>query len=259
MKTKVNSDCNLKGKTRLLLIFAILTPSLFGCVLANPTLVVEPAPLQPITVAIHRSSATSVKLSSMCIIPFDPALPTQSDAMMPTKPPRKVQIDINPARSGEQIAELIERELIQHGLKVIDRKRIEYIMNEKKFNASDLVNNPKQLESIGRFAGCSAVMFGQVGSYGGRYTYKSQGGRIVMTPSYSIGFTFRIVDVINGEVLARGGAGATSRQLLSTTYELSYSDVMSGKAKELPGMDRVADLAVKRAVAPIIEVFNLGK
>ena len=80
-----------------------------------------------------------------------------------------------------------------------------------------------------------------------------------MTPSYSIGFTFRIIDVINGEVLARGGAGATSRQLLSTTYELSYSDVMSGKAKELPGMDRVADLAVKRAVAPIIEVFNLGK
>jgi hypothetical protein len=34
---------------------------------------------------------------------------------------------------------------------------------------------------------------------------------------------------------------------------------MSGKSKELPGLDRVADLAVKRAMAPIIEAFNLGK
>lgn len=257
MKTKL--ICHLKGKIRLLLIFIILIPPLFGCALANPTLVVEPAPLQPITVAINRNSATSVKLSSMCIISFDSALQIESEDMMPTEPPSKVQIDINTTRSGEQIAELIERELIQNGLKVIDRKRIEYIMNEKKFKASDLVDNPKQQESIGRFAGCSAMMFGQVGTYSGRYVYKSEGGRIVYTPSYSVGFTFRIVDVINGEVLARGGSGATSRQLLDTTYTISYADIVSGKSKELPGLDRVADLAVKRAMAPIIEVFNLGE
>ena len=246
-------------KSKLLLIFVILISSLSGCVLANPTLVVEPAPLQPITVAINRDSATSAKLSSMCIIPFDPAIPVKSDAMMPSKPPRKVQIDMDTTRSGERIAELIERELIQKGLRVIDRKRIEYIMNEKKFSTSELVNDPKQQESVGRFAGCSAMMFGQVGTYSARYTYKAELGKIVMTPWYAVGFTFRILDPMNGEVLARGDSGATSRQLLETTYTLSHSDVMSGKAKELPNVDRVAELAVKRALSPIIEVFNLRK
>lgn len=227
--------------------------------MANPTLVVEPAPLQPINIAINKISATPQKLSSMCIFPFDPALQVNSDTMMPTKPPRKVQIDINTTRSGESMAEAIERELIQNGLKVIDRKRLEYFINENKLQASDIINNPKEQENIGRLAGCSAMMFGHVGSYSGRYTYKAQGGRIVMAPNYAVGFTFRIIDITNGEVIVRGDSGATSRQLLSSTFVLSYSDVMSGKGNELPNLDRVAGLAVKRAMAPIVEFVNERK
>ena len=125
---------------------------------------------------------------------------------------------------GEGISDLIVDELVNDGsFRVIERKRLNTLLAEQDFQASDRVDPSAKLAKIGKMLGVKYVVAGSVTKFG---TEKSSKG--VGLGGYGSGFgigavgtskgkanvaiTARIIDVETGEIMASAKGDGTSKR-----------------------------------------------
>src|SRR5258708_20523792 len=125
---------------------------------------------------------------------------------------------------GKQVADLLVDELVNDGtFRVIERKRLETILNEQNFAASDRTDpGAKLIVQIGKALGVKYLNVGSVTRFGLEQSTKSLGGAFgVKLPVGAIGrsegkaavaITARIIDTSTGEILASAkGEGISKR------------------------------------------------
>lgn len=127
---------------------------------------------------------------------------------------------------GAGIADMIVDELVNDGsFRVIERKRLQAILNEQNFANSDRADpSAKTMASLRKTLGVKYVITGSVTKFGTEDSSKSVGGGGFGGGKFGLGavgrsqgkatvaITARIIDVSTGEIMASAKGEATSKR-----------------------------------------------
>jgi len=174
---------------------------------------------------------------------------------------------------GKQVADLLVDQLVNDGtFRVIERKRLEAILNEQNFAASDRTEpGAKAMAKIGKALGVQYLIVGSVTRFGLENSTKSVAGAFGIKVKVanvgrtegkgSVAITARIIDTSTGEILAsakgegmskRGGFtidGHNTTGGQGTTINMASSDfqvTVMGEATEAAIRDTAAKLVAAR-------------
>src|SRR5262249_3557636 len=172
---------------------------------------------------------------------------------------------------GKQISDMLVDELVNDGtFRVIERKRIEALLNEQNFSNSDRTDpDARLMVRIGKALGVQYLIVGSVTRFGIENSTKAIGGgfggvvakvaNVNRTEGKgTVAITARIIDTSTGEILASAkGEGMSKRKGLAidahnpvtgqgTTLNLASSDF------QVTVMGEATDAAIKDAAAKLI-------
>lgn len=170
---------------------------------------------------------------------------------------------------GRQVADMLVDELVNDGtFRVIERKRLDAILNEQNFANSDRSDpGAKVMARIGQALGVQYLIVGSVTQFSLEQSTKSIGGAFgIRLPLGNVGrsegkgavaITARIIDTSTGEILASAkGAGVAKRHSvqvdthnaagIGTTLNLGASDY------QVAVMSEATEAAIKDAAAKLI-------
>jgi len=170
---------------------------------------------------------------------------------------------------GKQVADMLVDELVNDGtFRVIERKRLEAILNEQNFANSDRTDpSAKLMARIGKALGVQYLIVGSVTQFSLEQSTRSISGAFgIKLPVGNIGrnegkgavaITARIIDTSTGEILASAkGAGLAKRHSVQvdahstsgqgTTLNLGASDY------QVAVMSEATEAAIKDAAAKLI-------
>jgi curli biogenesis system outer membrane secretion channel CsgG len=125
---------------------------------------------------------------------------------------------------GKGIADMIVDGLVEDGsLRVIERKRLDAILAEQDFNASDRVDPSAKAAKIGKALGVKYLIVGSITKFGTEDSRKSVGGG-GFGSRFGIGsvgksqgkatvaITTRVIDTTTGEIMAGAKGEGTSKR-----------------------------------------------
>ncbi len=175
---------------------------------------------------------------------------------------------------GKQVSDMLVDELVNDGtFRVIERKRIDVLMNEQSFSHSERADpSAKSLVKLGRALGVKYLIVGSVTRFGLENSSRSFGasfgvsmlrvGNVNRTEGKgTVAITARIIDVESGEILVSakgegmskrkgvqlearpGGAPAATINLTSSDFQVT----VMGEATEAAIKSTAAKLVAARA------------
>ncbi|HEX9365416.1 MAG TPA: CsgG/HfaB family protein [Vicinamibacterales bacterium] len=171
---------------------------------------------------------------------------------------------------GKQVADLLVDELVNDGtFRVIERKRLDVLMNEQNFSNSERADpSAKSLSRIGKALGVKYLIVGSVTRFGLENSSKSIGGAFGINLRIgnvnrtegkgTVAITARVIDVTSGEILVSAkGEGISKRKGLqlearngaagpATTLNLASSDF------QVTVMGEATEAAIKATAAKLI-------
>jgi len=108
---------------------------------------------------------------------------------------------VNGVNSGEAVAGLIINGLMQVGrLTVAERSQMKRVLDERNLQSCDLVDQSKAIE-VGRLIGADAIVTGSVNEYDSDKSVVYIDIIPIVTRSFRVGASIRVVDVRNGEII----------------------------------------------------------
>ena len=135
---------------------------------------------------------------------------------------------------GNSASDILVTELQKTGQYIlIEREKVQQILDEQRFQASDLVE-PMTVAKVGRILGASAIITGSVTQFGQReegvdnivYQRRSQIAECTID--------LRIVDVSTGEILVADSGRGEAEQTIQGSFGLggraSYDSTLAGEA-----------------------------
>jgi curli biogenesis system outer membrane secretion channel CsgG len=176
---------------------------------------------------------------------------------------------------GKGVADLMVEQLVNDGsFRVIDRKRIQTVLAEQDFNASDRVDPTAKAAQIGKVLGVKFLIAGTITKFGTEQSNKSVGaggfgskygiGKVgTASGKANVGITLNVIDASTAEILVvakgegtskrsglllSGGAGGVGK---SGVGELDFSasnfhDTIIGEATEVAVKDATTKLLAKK-------------
>lgn len=155
----------------------------------------------------------------------------------------------NNAGSGDLLANYVQGQLIKRGFKVIERNRVNELLKEQAFQASDY-SSKENAAQIGKILNVTAIIVGQVTTFTNEprtetYTtggfYDSKGKWIPQrdhTDNYNycaVGATLKLIDVESGEILYLDEGHADGRDAMP---ERLGQNVAVGLVSKLPDFNK---------------------
>lgn len=126
---------------------------------------------------------------------------------------------------GKGISDLIVDELVNDGsFRVIERKKLDAILAEQDFNASDRVDPTAKVAKLGKALGVKYIITGSITKFGTEDSSKGVNGGAFGGGKFGIGsvgkssgkatvaITARIIDTSTGEIMASAKGEATSKR-----------------------------------------------
>jgi curli biogenesis system outer membrane secretion channel CsgG len=178
---------------------------------------------------------------------------------------------------GKGIAAMVEEGLVDDGsFRVIERKKLDSILAEQDFNASDRVDPGAKLAKIGKVLGVKYMLYGTITKFGTENDYKTVGGGAFGGSKFGLGtigtksgkavvaFTMKATDTTTAEILAiakgegtskrsgllLGGAGGGGGKGGGGGVNMgasNFRETILGEATEAAVKDGVAKLIAKKA------------
>jgi curli biogenesis system outer membrane secretion channel CsgG len=112
--------------------------------------------------------------------------------------------------SGSAVAGFVLDCLVQGGrYQLVERSRLKAIMDERELQAADLID-PATAAEVGKAAGVDAVITGSVSQYDSDKTVVYIHIIPVITRSYRVGATVRIIDVNDGMIIYANSESGSS-------------------------------------------------
>jgi len=176
---------------------------------------------------------------------------------------------------GKGIADLIMDALVDDGsFSIIERKRIDAILAEQNFNASDRVDPDAKMAKMGKVLGVKYFLYGSITKFGTEQSNKSVGagglgskygvGKVgTSSGKANVAITARMVDTSTAEVLLSakgegtskrsglllGGAGGGGGKAAGAELDFgasNFHDTIIGEATEIAVKDTVTKILAKK-------------